>query len=103
MDDFVPKQIFDIKNLRTSKVNQRVMNFIATDNQPFSVVEDQGFIELIAHLQPQYLISSRRSFKETMLPASYEKLKTVLFNESSAADHVSFATDIWTNTHSNDP
>ena len=37
---------------------------MASDNQPFSIVEDQGFIELIAHLEPHYLIPSRRYFTQ---------------------------------------
>ena len=35
---------------------------IALDNQPFSITEDDGFIGLMAHLQPRYLIPSRHFF-----------------------------------------
>ena len=39
---------------------------IAIDNQPFSIVEDQGFIKLLAELKPRYVIPSTEYFNETM-------------------------------------
>ena len=32
---------------------------IALDNQPFSITEDEGFIALMAHLEPRYIIPSK--------------------------------------------
>ena len=32
------------------------MNMIAFDNQLFSIVEDLGFVELLAELEPRYVI-----------------------------------------------
>ena len=75
---------------------------MALDNQPFSVVEDQGFIELVAQLEPCYLIPSRTYFSETMLPEVYNELRATVMKELAAAHHVSFTTDVWTNSHSND-
>ena len=34
------------------------MNMIAIGNQPFSVTSDQGFIDMLAALEPSYLIPS---------------------------------------------
>ena len=41
---------------------------MASDNQPFSVAEDQGFIELIANLEPHFLIPGRKYFTQDALP-----------------------------------
>lgn len=60
------------------------MNTIAQDNQLFSIVEDNGFIELMAHLQPQYLQSSRRYLPDTMLPWIYRELKGLTESELAA-------------------
>ena len=35
---------------------------IALDNQPFGIIEDDGFHGLMAHLQPRYLILTRHFF-----------------------------------------
>ena len=46
---------------------------IAIDNQPFSIAEDQGFIELLAHIQQKYMFPSRRYFSDVMLPKTYQE------------------------------
>ena len=37
---------------------------IAMDYQPFSIVEDQGFIKLLAELEPRYVTPSTKYFNE---------------------------------------
>lgn len=44
---------------REKKINDLVSKLIIKDLQPFSVVEDTGFIELINYLGPNYQIPSR--------------------------------------------
>ena len=39
-------KLWDIKNSKAFNVHKKIMNMIAMDNQPFSIVEDHGFIEL---------------------------------------------------------
>ena len=48
---------------------------IAMDNQRFAIVEDQGFIALLAELEPRYVIPSTKYFNEIMLPQAYDSLK----------------------------
>ena len=38
------------------------MNMIAIDNKPFSITNDQGFIDLLAALEPSYLYPSTKYF-----------------------------------------
>ena len=51
------------------------MNMIAKDNQPFLIVEYQGFIELSAELNPTYVFPSTKYFNYTMLQQAYNSLK----------------------------
>ena len=44
---------------------------IAMDNQPFTITSDQGFIDLLATLEPRYLILSTKYFTDPMLPKAY--------------------------------
>lgn len=69
---------------------------MALDNQSFSMAEDDGFISLMAYLQPQYVIPSRRFFAENVLPDLYEEVRKNVAVEVAKADHVSFTSDIWT-------
>ena len=58
--------ITDFKNFKplgkddpkTIIFNEKIINMIAIYNQPFSIVNDKGFIKLLAHLEPRYLIPS---------------------------------------------
>lgn len=59
-----------IQNLRTY-MRYKIRLMMALDNQAFNLVEHDGFIGLIAHLQPRYLISniayfSKNSFRKCM-------------------------------------
>ncbi len=55
---------------------------MASDNRAFSIVEDkQGFIELIALLEPNYLTPSRTYFTQDALPNLYSKVRGVIAEE----------------------
>uniref|UniRef100_A0A1X7SH47 BED-type domain-containing protein n=1 Tax=Amphimedon queenslandica TaxID=400682 RepID=A0A1X7SH47_AMPQE len=45
-------QAWDINDARAQRVHRRIVDMIALDCQPFSVVEDLGFIRLLSELQP---------------------------------------------------
>ena len=98
------KRYWEINDPRAKPITQKIMNMIAVDNQPFSISEDKGFIDLIAYLQPRYLIPSRRYFSDVMLPQTYDAMKAVITAEISPsnATYVSFTSDIWTCDHSNE-
>ncbi len=72
------------------------MEFVALDDQPFSVVEDVGFRRLIEHIEPRYVMPSRRHFSEVCLPELFNVVATHV-HEHIAADisAISFTTDIW--------
>jgi hypothetical protein len=54
---------------KTLAINKAIMEMIALDIQPFSLVEDAGFVRLLKLLQPKYTIPSRTHFR--MLKNSY--------------------------------
>ena len=69
------------------------MNMVAMDNQPFSITSDQDSIDLLAALEPGYLIPSTTQFTDTMLPQTYESLKIKIQTELSEASFLSFTID----------
>lgn len=73
------------------------MEFIALDDQPFSVVDNPGFRKFLAHLEPRYTLPSRRFFSECAPPALYDIVATHIHNLIDKNGlHVSFTTDTWT-------
>ena len=75
---------------------------MASDNQPFSIVEDQGFIELLAHLEHCYLIPSRKYFTQEALPKLYDSVRSSIANELDKAKFISITSDLWTCSHLNE-
>ena len=59
---------------------------MALDNQPFSIVEYQGFKELIGYLQPRYKLPNKKFFTETMLTQEYERIYNKIKEEISEAE-----------------
>ena len=82
---------------KAKAINDKVMEFIALGDQPFSVVDDPSFRSLLAHLEPRYTLPSRRFFSDVSLPALYDVVATQIHNLIDKNGlHVSFTTDIWT-------
>ncbi len=69
---------------------------IAVDCQPYSIVEDVGFLRLLKKLKPNYQMPKRNYFSEKIVLSIYgsmfEKVRTVV-NE---AEYISFIINILT-------
>lgn len=78
-------------------INDKITEFMAFDDQPFSVVEDQEFQQLITHLEPWCTLPNHRFFADACLPALYDLVATHIYwlIDSKISD-VSFTMDTWT-------
>jgi hypothetical protein len=75
---------------------------IVSDNQPFTAVEDAGFIRLMAHVEPHYCLPSIRYFSATMLPRLFQETRDKAVSVLQKADTLSFTSDVWTSGTSNE-
>jgi len=85
---------------------------MAIDYQPYSVVENRGFRELMAVVEPRYQLPSRTTFSRHLLPELYNKTKQALVRRitsdlvgpgddadpCSGCPAFSFTTDCWTSS-----
>nr|XP_004213102.1 zinc finger BED domain-containing protein 4-like [Hydra vulgaris] len=69
---------------------------MALDNQPFTLVEDTGFNNLMNHLEPRYCMPSRKFFSKTIIPQLYMELNNKISDKLIKTDYISFSSDIWT-------
>jgi hypothetical protein len=78
---------------RKKRLDGLVLNMTVRDFQPFSVVEDAGFREFVAALDPTYILPRRQDLSSDLLPAKYsqavQQVKTVL----TAAEAICLTTD----------
>ncbi|KAK1889339.1 Zinc finger BED domain containing protein 1 [Dissostichus eleginoides] len=68
---------------------------VVKDSQPFSIVDDCGFKELVALLDSRYTLPSRRVLKE-MVVKRYEEEKTKAKAVMERVEAVSLTADMWT-------
>lgn len=81
---------------KQTELTKMIAKFIYTDMQPISVVEDPGFKELMAYVDPKYQMPSRTHMMEKVLRQEFQK-KNIFVRESlSEAKAVSLTTDAWT-------
>ena len=63
-DVFEKTKKFAKDSAKANGITKKVMEFMALDDQPFSVVEDIGFRRLVEHIEPRYTIPSRQYFSD---------------------------------------
>jgi hypothetical protein len=69
---------------------------IAADLQPYAIVENEGFRCYSAHLEPQYVLPSRRLLSLLVIPEMFVTVKDKAKDCLQKASQISFTTDTWT-------
>ena len=82
---------------RAKAIEDLIMDMMALDDQPFTLVEDRGFSRLINHLEPRFTLPSRRYFSDVCLPAKYDAIAKCIHTliDNDVKD-ISFTMDVWT-------
>ena len=82
-------------NSEHKKGTRWIAEMMAVSSQPFSIVEDIGFIRLMANVCPRYSMPSRKYFTEKIIPDMYSTIKARLLQDIDGKFSISFTTDIW--------
>ena len=83
-------QLSDRKSL-----DDAVVEMVARDMQPSTIVEDKGFNKFVHLSDPKYQLPSRRSLMRK-IPAKYDVVRQEIKDELNHASAVCLTTDIWT-------
>lgn len=100
-DAFEKGKMLASNSPRAKQITRKIGLMICKDYQPYSIVEDEGFRDLINELEPRYQIPDRTHFSRTVVPNLREEIKAAIA-KSIAADmeagvqSVSYTTDGWT-------
>jgi len=68
---------------------------VCKDNQPLSIVEDKGFVQLINVVASNFKIPSRGEISPRIF-LLYDSLKNMFIDKLKNVQHFAFTTDIWT-------
>jgi hypothetical protein len=80
-----------------SKIDQLLAEMIIIDTQPYSIVEDNGFLALMNAAFPHYQVPCRNYFFSYIEKLFNEKIK-VLTEKLKETEHVALTTDLWTSS-----
>lgn len=80
---------------RKQELDEALVNIIVKDLQPFSIVEDSGFRDFVALLDPSYTLPSRRALKN-MVVHKYEEEKAKAKAAMQSVEAVGLTSDMWT-------
>ncbi|XP_061905499.1 E3 SUMO-protein ligase ZBED1-like [Entelurus aequoreus] len=83
---------------RKQMLDEALLNFIVKDCQPLSIVESEGFRELVQVLEPSYVLPTRKTIKK-MLVTKYEEERERVKLEVQQAVAVSITADMWTSVN----
>ncbi|XP_064468660.1 zinc finger BED domain-containing protein 4-like [Ornithodoros turicata] len=91
---------------REPALNAKVAEMIAKDIQPYSFVEEPGFVALIKEAVPNYVMPARTTFSRQVIPRLYHDMRRQVELELSKAFEsgtpaAAFRCDMWT-SHAND-
>ncbi|XP_025198007.1 zinc finger BED domain-containing protein 1-like [Melanaphis sacchari] len=69
---------------------------IAEDLQPLSIVENEGFRNMVKLLDSRYQIPSRRALGRTIIPSIYSNVRNKVQTLLNDTSFIALTTDIWT-------
>jgi hypothetical protein len=79
-------------------ITRRVAKMVCRDLQPVSIVNDEGFRDLLKVAEPRYVLPSRNTLMNSIIPELYTERRHSIHQELSSACMVGLAltTDGWT-------
>lgn len=89
--------IFSEGGSKAGQITNAILFMIAKDNQPYQIVEDEGFQHFVKTAIPLYKIPSRKSITR-LTEEKYELLSMVIKSKLSVADAITLTSDVWTDT-----
>ncbi|CAB4438458.1 unnamed protein product [Rhizophagus irregularis] len=75
--------------------------YVTVDLQPFTVVEQEQFQELIYTLDPRYILPCRQTLKEEVNSLFLQRRANVKSEIDNLTSKISLTTDIWSSTYNN--
>lgn len=97
---YVKAEVWSKTHPSAKQLTTAVAEMMALDFQPCSIVEDQGFMQLLKIAEPRYSLPCRTTFSRNIIPKLYEdkRLKMVekFAHDGKNLQSLSITTDLWT-------
>ena len=81
---------------KAESISKSIGIFIAKDMRPYSIVDNEGFKNMLNVLEPRYEVPSRTYFSANIIPNLHRKVKSMVEKELNQATYIALTTDAWT-------
>lgn len=81
---------------KSKMIDQQLVKMIVKEYHPFSIVENKEFRNLIKMLNPSYVIPSRKTITQSLIPQMYEMTIDKTRDQLNDVSAVCITTDGWT-------
>ena len=95
IEDFVSVPKLLTSSMRAKMLTEAVADFISKDMRPVSVVDGQGFLNLMHVAEPRYTVPCRKTVMD-LIDQKYHVLKERIGNQVAQQCVLSLTTDMWT-------
>jgi hypothetical protein len=95
MAAFTSSQAYKTSSHRHKQITDSVMNFMVKSTQPFSLVEEASFQNMLHVLDPRYDLPGRNHFSQTELPLLYEAKRSQVSSELRSVKRFATTSDLW--------
>jgi len=92
-----PPKKYELKHPKQKSVTNAVVNFIADDLIPLSVVDSTRFKALLGTLDSQYQLPSRTYLSTVLLKNQYDSLKSYVLHQLRKIKTIDLTVDLWSN------
>ena len=99
---FDRSRAWEFNDQRSLRLHRSVAEMIALDDQPFSVVQNEGFRRLMHLAEPRYTLPSDSYLRQTAIPNLHKHLREKVAEIMTDVKFVSFTTDTWTTSMSSE-
>lgn len=93
----VPSKKFGNAHPRQISVTNALVNFVAEDLIPLSLVESTRFQKFVSTLEPQYQMPSRKHLSRVLLKKKYDTVKSNLLDQLQKIKYINVTVDLWSN------
>ncbi|XP_041451349.1 zinc finger BED domain-containing protein 4-like [Drosophila obscura] len=97
IDDFVSRsEAYAPTSTKKTVLDKGLAQMVASDVQPFSIVDGVGFRNFVRLLDPKYVLPSRTTLQHVHTKNMYDETVVKLKSKLNAIEHCSITTDCWT-------
>ncbi|CAH2016396.1 unnamed protein product, partial [Acanthoscelides obtectus] len=93
---FKQTMLYNDQSSQKKKLDLAVVDMIALDLQPFTIVTDEGFKKLVSLLDPRYDVPSTYTLSGKLLNQRYTDIRNKLKEDMSGVEYVALTCDGWT-------